>query len=162
MHLLLKRIQSCNKIVKPLIFIVLVASVFLVLFLVKKTSEYNSFEHEIQIKINNTITLKTDVSTTNKERMIGLSKYEKLSEDQAMLFVFEKKGFYSFWMRDMKFPIDIIWLDENKTIVSIKENADPVNFPQSYTPESESLFVVETVAGFVQKNNLEKGQQFFW
>lgn len=162
MHLLLKRIQSCNKIVKPLIFIVLVASVFLVLFLVKKTSEYNSFEHEIQIKINNTITLKTDVSTTNKERMIGLSKYEKLSEDQAMLFVFEKKGFYSFWMRDMKFPIDIIWLDENKTIVSIKENADPVSFPQSYTPESESLFVVETVAGFVQKNNLEKGQQFFW
>lgn len=162
MHLLLKRIQSHNKIVKPLILFGFVTMIFFFSLFINDFEKKDSFDNEIKVIVNDSISLKTDVSSTSHERTIGLSKYEKLSEDQAMLFVFERKGLYSFWMRDMKFPIDIIWLDENKTIVSIKENADPIDFPQSYAPETEALYVLETVAGFIEKNNIQKGQNLIW
>ena len=52
----------------------------------------------------------------------GLAVKNQLKENEAMLFVFEKPGKHSFWMKDMKFPIDIIWLDSTGKIVHIEEN----------------------------------------
>lgn len=152
-----------HRIVKPLgvIIILLLVIIFTLSYQNKTTQDSQGFK-ELTVIVNESLTLKTDVSSTSNERTIGLSKYDSLKENQAMLFVFEEKGFYSFWMRDMKFPIDIIWLNENKEIVSIRENADPSEYPQSYYPEAEALYVLETVAGFVTKNQLEKGQQLSW
>lgn len=162
MNLLLKRIQAHHKIVKPLLFIGIMALTFLFSLSFESNKNKGSFENEVSVFIGENVELKTDISSTSNERTIGLSKYESLREDQAMLFIFDEIGFYSFWMRDMNFPIDIIWLNENKEIVSIKENADPAEYPQSYYPEGEALYVLETVAGFSQKNNLKKGQKISW
>ena len=62
------------------------------------------------------------IAKSDKERALGLSKRDKLDFNSGMLFSFEKKGIYPFWMRDMRFPIDIIYIDDS-VIVDIIENA---------------------------------------
>lgn len=105
-------------------------------------------------------TYKVTVVTTQQDQQIGLSKYSTLPQDQAMLFQFPKKDFYSFWMKDMKFPIDIIFIDGD-TIVSI---AQKVPAPKSaeddlplYQPDSPVDKVLEINAGLAEKNGYKKG-----
>jgi uncharacterized protein len=78
-----------------------------------------------------------------------------------MLFVFQKPAQYHFWMKDMKFPIDIIWLDDRGTVIHIEGRLQPC-LPEficpSYAPaSSNALYVLETVAGFSQKHNVKVG-----
>jgi hypothetical protein len=162
MQLLLKRFYIQNTVVKPLLLMGLVALLFVFSRIIPMHDSHSLFEHEISIIVNQDVRLDTDVSSTNNERIIGLSKYTKLQKHQAMLFVFQEQGYYPFWMKNMKFPIDIIWLDEEKKIVFIKEYADPLDYPQSYNPESVSLYVLETVAGFATEHQLFIGQELFW
>src|SRR5216684_3115219 len=51
-----------------------------------------------------------------KDKQIGLSKFSKIDKDKGMLFLFEKPDFYPFWMKDMKFPIDIIFIKDDKIV----------------------------------------------
>ena len=162
MYPLIKRIQVQHRIVKPLMFIGLISLVFFISLAIKTPTSSNSFENELTIIVNNDLRLKSDVSSTTNERTVGLSKYDSLRPNESMLFIFEEKGLYSFWMRNMKFPIDIIWLNENKEVVSIKENADPADYPQSYGPDDDSLYVLETVAGFASENSIALGDQMSW
>jgi uncharacterized membrane protein (UPF0127 family) len=77
-----------------------------------------------------------------------------------MLFVFEEPLRHTFWMKDMKFPIDIIWLDSNGKIVHIEEKLMPcplVLVCPSYAPNADSLYVLETIAGFAQRHNISLG-----
>lgn len=100
--------------------------------------------------------------TEPEDRARGLSIFDSLPEDEAMVFQFDKPGKYSFWMREMKFPIDILWLDEEKRVVSLKERAQPEDFPETYKPDDMALYVVEVNAGYVEKNNIAKGDIFSW
>ena len=61
------------------------------------------------LRINN-FEIYLDLAATNEEKRRGLSGRNGLEENEGMLFVFEEPGFYSFWMKDMLFPIDIIWI----------------------------------------------------
>ncbi len=75
-----------------------------------------------------------------------------------MLFVFDKPGRYGFWMYGMKFPLDIIWIEESLRIVHIVENAQPCsNICETYEPPAEALYVIEVNAGFVEKYGLKVG-----
>lgn len=77
-----------------------------------------------------------------------------------MLFVFEQSDRHSFWMQDMKFPIDIIWVDSGVEVVCIKENMHPcisTFICLLYTPNTDSQYVLETVAGFTQRHDLNVG-----
>jgi uncharacterized membrane protein (UPF0127 family) len=90
----------------------------------------------------------------------GLAVKNQLKENEAMLFVFEDSAKHSFWMKDMKFPIDIIWLDSDGKIVHIEENLEPcplVFVCPSYAPNADSQYVLETVAGFTQRHNISVG-----
>lgn len=87
----------------------------------------------------------------------GLSGKESLPENTGMFFVFDKPSQYEFWMKDMKFPIDIIWLDASFKIIHIESNVSPDTYPNTFKPESDSLYVLETDAHFTEKNNLKVG-----
>jgi uncharacterized membrane protein (UPF0127 family) len=76
-----------------------------------------------------------------------------------MLFVFEKPGHYGFWMKDMHFNIDMIWLDEAFKVVYIQPDATPESYPTSYGQEAEAKYVLETNAGFAKVHNIRLGQQ---
>lgn len=103
--------------------------------------------------------IKVELATTIEEQHIGLSDRENLREDAGMLFVFSKAEQHHFWMKDMKFAIDIIWIDEDLNVVYIKENATPQDFPNTYGPDVACKYVLEVNAGFVEKYNLKVGDK---
>ena len=108
----------------------------------------------------NGIELVADVAETNEQRTKGLAFKDALAENEAMVFVFDNAQEHSFWMKDMKFPIDIIWLDSNKTVVHVEHNLQPCSFDgfcQTYKPDKNALYVIETVAGFAKNNNVVEG-----
>ena len=89
------------------------------------------------------------------ERALGLSGRESL--EGGMWFVFPEADYYSFWMKDMKFPIDIIWVSDDFEIVDIKENVSPDSFPETFRPKAKALFVLEVPAGFSKTHQIHIG-----
>jgi uncharacterized membrane protein (UPF0127 family) len=104
--------------------------------------------------------LSAEIPVTGELMSKGLSVKDQLRENESMLFVFEEPLRHTFWMKDMKFPIDIIWLDSNGKIVHIEENLMPcplVLICPSYAPNADSQYVLETIAGFAQRHNISLG-----
>jgi uncharacterized membrane protein (UPF0127 family) len=104
------------------------------------------------------VRLSVEVADTPAERGRGLSGREMLPENSGMLFIFDTPGRYGFWMYGMKFPLDIIWIDERLRVVYFVENAQPcVNICETYEPPADALYVLEVNAGFVKKYGLKVG-----
>ena len=96
-----------------------------------------------------------------KERMKGLSGKEKFNNDRGMLFIFDKPDYYSFWMRDMKFPLDIIFIKENKIVkiyhnVQAPKNQEGLSIYQTPTPSDR---VLEINAGLSKEYGFKEGQE---
>jgi len=101
--------------------------------------------------------IEVELALTDIARMEGLSGRNELGNNAGMLFVFDKPGKYFFWMKDMNFPIDIIWLGEDQNVIYIKKDAQPENFLETYGPEENAKYVLEVVSGFSDRNNLKMG-----
>ena len=102
-----------------------------------------------------------EIADTLKKRSLGLGKRSTLKKGWGMLFVFEKRKPHRFWMKDMQFPLDIIWLD-NHRIVHIIHNAKPANpkdEPEVMTSPVSVNFVLEIAAGQATKLKLKTGQR---
>jgi uncharacterized membrane protein (UPF0127 family) len=97
------------------------------------------------------------VADTDETKELGLSYFKLLPEKQGMLFVFPQLGIYSFWMKDMNFPLDIIWLDENFKIVDRLINADPSTYPETYTPSASAAYVLEISANTADQYGFTNG-----
>jgi uncharacterized protein len=118
----------------------------------------NSYQR-VNVTVNGLV-LVADISVTNEQRTKGLSVKDGLAENEAMLFVFDNEAEHTFWMKDMKFPIDIIWIDSDKTIVHIEHNLQPCGYGllcPTYKPGQDSLYVLETVGGFAEKHDVVQG-----
>lgn len=125
------------------------------------TPSNKSGYRQVNVTVNG-VELVADVAATNDQRSKGLSVKDTLNESEAMLFVFNTEREHSFWMKGMKFPIDIIWLDDDKEVVHVEHSLEPCipdEFCQPYDPDDNSLYVLETVAGFAQKYNVTDGTQ---
>jgi hypothetical protein len=100
-----------------------------------------------------------EVAKTDEERAKGLSGRISLEANKGMLFVFSEPGNYSFWMPDMNFPIDIIWITNGK-VVGIENNVsnefDPQN-PRFYLPPQPVKYVLEVNAGFAEARGIKIG-----
>lgn len=110
--------------------------------------------------IVNNFELIADLAITNDQQIKGLDVKDQLKENEGMLFVEKQPAKYDFWMSGMKFPIDIIWLDNNRTVIHIERNLQPcasdLDCPL-HSPDKDALYILETVAGFSQKHNVETG-----
>lgn len=108
------------------------------------------------------VKLNVDVAKTNAERARGLSSRENLGDNEGMLFIFERPEHYTFWMKSMKFSIDIIWVNDGK-VVDITPNV-PVpgqdirlsDLPR-YAPSEPAQYVLEVKAGFAREHGIKKG-----
>ena len=103
--------------------------------------------------------VKVDLALTPLEQEQGLSGRTELGPNEGMLFVFDTPGKYSFWMKDMLFPIDMIWLAPDSRVVYVKKDARPESYPESFTPDEEAKYVLEIESGFSDKNNLKVGDR---
>lgn len=119
----------------------------------------NSLPNKIDVTING-IDLEVELALSADEQAKGLSIKDNLKSNEGMLFPYETPRTLSFWMKDMKFPIDILWLDDNKKVVHIEEDLQPCSpfLPcQSYSPDVQAQYVLETVAGFSSSNGIVEG-----
>ena len=103
--------------------------------------------------------ISVEIANTDAKRELGLSGHATLSDTQGMLFAFDRVGVYPFWMKDMLFPIDIIWIDSNSKVLYIQKDAKPESFPEAFGPNKDSAYVLEVNAGFSDKNNLKIGDE---
>ena len=111
-----------------------------------------------QVIINNKI-INVELAKTSSQHIQGLSNRSSLDAYSGMLFIFADKQIRSFWMKEMEFPLDIIWILDNKIVgiesnVPIPENIN--NLPSYLSPESVN-YVLEINAGFAEKNNIKIG-----
>ena len=101
--------------------------------------------------------VRVDLALTDAEQQQGLSGRKSLAKNEGMLFVFNKPGRYFFWMKDMNFPIDMIWLGENMKVVYVKKDARPELYPETYGPSVDAKYVLEVPDNFSNQNNLKIG-----
>ncbi len=99
------------------------------------------------------------LAKTADEHERGLSGKKSMSQNEGMLFVFENNGLYSFWMKDMLFPLDIVWIDENNKIVHVEENLLPQTYPKSFISKELAKYVLELNGGIVRKNSIRVGDK---
>ncbi|MFH0923444.1 MAG: DUF192 domain-containing protein [Candidatus Falkowbacteria bacterium] len=131
---------------------------FLLFFIILILSACSPGNEKI-VTINNT-KIKIEIADTPELRYQGLSNKEKLCADCGMLFVFPNKEMKTFVMRDMNFPIDIIYINDDK-IVEINKNApsegsDPV---MRYSSDLPANYVLEVNSGFCEENKIEIGDE---
>jgi uncharacterized protein len=105
-------------------------------------------------------TFRVEVADTPEKRELGLSKKNSLPEDQGMFFVFDAPDFPSFWMKEMKFPIDIIFIN-NDTVVTVYDNVQPPESENAplplYKPTAPSDKVLEINAGLAEQYGIKPG-----
>lgn len=90
-------------------------------------------------------------------RTRGLSNKTYLPEGEGMLFVFEKPDQYSFWMKEMNFSIDMVWIDEKGKVIFVRESVSPDTYPTLFTPPKPALYVLELNAGEAREFGLTVG-----
>ncbi|MFZ3020420.1 MAG: DUF192 domain-containing protein [Minisyncoccia bacterium] len=99
----------------------------------------------------------TAFAISESERTIGLSGTNKLEPNQGLLFVFPENDYWGIWMKDMKYPIDIIWLTEKGEVSYIKQNVSPDTYPEVFYPPVLERYVLELPAGTVEALKIEFG-----
>lgn len=100
------------------------------------------------------------VARTEADRQQGLSDSPQINSDQAMVFVFESDSKWGIWMKDMNYPIDILWLDTAKKVQNIVTNAQPDSYPEtSFYPPNNTRYVIELKSGTVKDKRITIGTQ---
>ena len=109
-----------------------------------------------EIIIGNVV-VRVKIAASPAEKQKGLSGRNFMRKNSGMLFVFSQPDLYPFWMKDMKFPIDIIWFDENLRIINIEKNITPDSFPKKFTPQLPAKYALEVNGGWSDKNKIKEG-----
>jgi len=97
--------------------------------------------------------LQVEVMVNDEDRAMGLMFRPSLAEDRGMLFIFEQPAFHGIWMKNCKFPIDILWLDDQRKVVHLAENVPPCKAEPCpvYEPLRRASYVVELNAGAARR-----------
>ncbi len=103
-------------------------------------------------------TFSVEIATTPEEQERGLSGRKNLPDGHGMLFWFLADGHYPFWMPDMNFPIDIVWIDRSWSIVHIEHDVSPASYPATFASPTPARYVLEIPSGVAEKLQLKIGQ----
>lgn len=98
------------------------------------------------------------VADTDRARAKGLGNQSTMDNSQGMLFTFPAPENLCFWMKDMRFSLDMIWLDTSQRIVKIEQNVSPHTYPKTYCAPN-AQYVIELNAGQAKTAGLHIAQQ---
>jgi len=109
------------------------------------------------------VTIFAEIADTPDKRSRGLMFRTTLAPDRGMLFVFQELGHWTFWMKNTKIPLDIMWLDKKGTVLHIEHNV-PIcqklgNSCPRYRPREKAISVLELRAGEAKKLKLHRGSK---
>lgn len=102
-------------------------------------------------------TIIADIADTPAAQQQGLGRRSGLDAEHGMLFVFPSDEYHAFWMKDMRFSIDMVWLSADGHVVAIQENVAPETFPEVFNPHVLSRYVLELKADAVKALPLRVG-----
>lgn len=118
----------------------------------------------LQVLLVGDVRVLIEVAETTEEIMLGLSGRDQLGRDEGMLFVFRERQTPTFWMKDMNFSLDFIWIDESRVVDITTKVAAP--FPGKedtqlplYRPQVPVTEVLEVNAGWVERNGIVVGDE---
>jgi uncharacterized membrane protein (UPF0127 family) len=104
-----------------------------------------------------------EVVDTPELRAKGLSGRESLAQDKGMLFVFENSSNDNcFWMKDMNFSIDMIWMNEDREVVTVKSSVSPESYPETFCPEGPAKYGLEISDGRANELEIVAGEKLRW
>src|SRR5688500_6564703 len=115
----------------------------------------------VQISTPIGATIKAEIADTTEKRAKGLMYRDSLAKDRGMLFTFAEPQLWTFWMKNTRIPLDIIWMDGKKRIVHIERNVPTCSRtddggPQ-YQPNDNAMYVLELAAGVADALKLQRG-----
>lgn len=155
------------KIVLAVLFIALI-SFFILSNLTKKNKKDEDYVFKKQgeltfLAMNNRVKTKIDIQIADNEfdRELGLMFRKKMNGNQGMLFIFPQTRIQIFWMRNTYLPLDMIFIDSTKEIVTIKKNTTPLS-DKTYASSKPVQYVLEVNAGFCNKFNIKVGDKVGW
>ncbi len=147
--------------------IALFVLLFLVLIGIVVAQNYISKNPSFLLKNTATVTIKdtkfkVEVAKEPKDRETGFSGRNSLSDKNGMIFKFDHPDYYSFWMKSMKFPLDIIFISNDKVVTIYKNLEAPSKDNESlrtYQPTAPSDIVLEINAGLSDKYGIKEGDK---
>ena len=133
----------------------------IVMFIYKSTPVQEFFfdryvRHDIVVKAPEG-DIQAELADTSSSRELGLSFRKSMQIGEGMLFAFDASGKYGFWMKDMNFPLDIIWLDESGRVVYFVDNVATSTFPGVFMNDPQAKYVLELNAGSASKLGIYLG-----
>jgi uncharacterized membrane protein (UPF0127 family) len=98
------------------------------------------------------------VVTSPEDQARGLGGLETMPQDEGMLFWYADEAVRCFWMKDMQFPLDLIWLDAQRRVVHLERNVSPQTYPKQFCPDKPARYVLELNAGQANAARIKAGQ----
>jgi uncharacterized membrane protein (UPF0127 family) len=126
----------------------------------QKTDAVDEFR-TTKVRLPDGVIIRAEVMRRPEDMMRGMMFRDSLPEDRGMLFIHGKSGKYTYYMFQVKIPLDIIWMDGRNTVVEISENTPPCTTNASQCPTyggtKESLVVLELAGGAARKHGVVPG-----
>lgn len=152
--------RSLMKIIIDVFILAVVAGTVLFVYTQYKEPIHEMlFGHDMETIFVGDLAVKVTIADEQAERLKGLSGVDSIDDLEGKLFIFDRSDRYGIWMKDMKFPIDIIWINEDLQVVDIKENVNPDTYPRVFRPSAPARFVLEVNAYFAKTFQVEKGDR---
>ena len=104
-------------------------------------------------------TIEAELATTPEQQQAGLSNRTGLAEGRGMLFIFNPPRMLGFWMKDMKFSLDMIWTGDDGVVMTINRNISPATYPNVFYPAEPAHYVLEVPAGFADQHRVAIGDK---
>jgi len=128
--------------------------------------EYYTFTKEGELTFTDSLgTLKVkidlEIADNDYERQLGLMNRKEMKENDGMIFIFPRQDYQSFWMRNTLISLDMIFVNDQKKIVTIHKNTKILS-DQSYPSSQPAIYVVEVLAGFTDRHNIQVGDKIDW
>ena len=99
-----------------------------------------------------------EIADTDATRAQGLSGRPSLETSHGLMFIFDKPGIYGFWMKDMYFPIDIIWIGKDGKVAGIERSINPDTYPRVFYPPMSIRSVLEVNVN----SGIDIGDKVIW
>jgi uncharacterized membrane protein (UPF0127 family) len=122
----------------------------------KNTGPCGAYRHDAQVKVSGK-TFDVELPKNPEAFAKGLAGRPCITDTEGMLFSFKQPGQYPFWMKGMKFPIDIIWIGADHRVTAVEVNESPSTYPDKFVNQKPAQYVLEIKANLSRQLKVEIG-----
>ena len=167
-----KQVQKKRSSFYAKVTVIVVVAALVIFLAISNLLKKNETDTEYMFKKDGTLTFLNDssdvkakidiqIANTEFDRELGLMFRKSMKENQGMLFIFPIDTTQTFWMRNTYIPLDMVFINSQKVIVSISKNTRILS-DQTYTSKGPAQYVLEVNAGYCDKFDIKPGDKVTW